>query len=98
MSKALAGAAHDMRQPLAALNMALAEPEQRASSDSLRSAVQFLDDIVSKTLVEAKHRHTTQSDEAHDPPAPDTVAEPYEVDVLFAHLDNMLGAEARCRS
>ena len=97
MSEALTGAAHDMRQPLAALNIALAEPGRPGSSDSLRSAVQFLDDIVSKTLVEAKQRHVAKSEVAHDPPVPDTVTEPYAVDLLFTHLGNMLGADAKAK-
>lgn len=97
MSEALTGAAHDMRQPLAALNIALAEPGRQGSSASLRSAVQFLDDMVSKTLVEAKQRHVAQSEVAHDPPVPDTVTEPYAVDLLFAHLGNMLGADAKAK-
>ena len=97
MSEALTGAAHDMRQPLAALNIALAEPGRQGSSDSLRSAVQFLDDIVSSTLVEARQRHAEQSDFSHDPPPSDAETEPFAVDLLFTHLENMLGADASAK-
>ncbi len=90
MQKALSHAAHDIRQPLASLRMAMQSAREKGNTpDNFAEAIDYLEDIVQRQLA-------VNAPAAEDPTTTEATSQ-FEANLLLSNIQTMFAEEAAAK-